>query len=61
MSKYLGTFVAPGKNPQDVLYRGGRFIVRDSFARRRGPISKAAAFLRACVLWNRIQRKGSRA
>lgn len=61
MSKYIGTFVVPGQNPKDVIYSGGRVKVRDSFARRRGPISKAAAFLRACVLWARVQRLGSRA
>lgn len=61
MSKYIGTFVIPGHHPQDVLLSHRKIITVDSYARRRGPLSKAASFIRACVLWHRVSRLGSRA
>ena len=61
MSKYLGTFVVPGRGPVDVMIDGHTLVVFASFARRKNRLVKAVDFIKACRRWWRVQRLGSRA
>ena len=59
--KYIGTLAVPGRGPMDVMIDGHTVVIFASFARRKNRLVKAVDFLKACRLWWRVQRLGSRA
>lgn len=59
MSKYVGTFWAPGMDPRDVYQVRRGLEVRPAFARRKNRLDRLVGFLRACRLWARVQKHGS--
>lgn len=59
--RHVGTLHVYGFAPQEVYQRGSQLVVRPAFARRRNVLDKAVGFAKACWLWWRVQRLGSRA
>jgi len=62
VSKYVGTYVNRGEQPMNVVAIRGRTHERAVYAvRKRSLAGRWIGFLRACRLWDRVQRLGSRA
>ena len=59
--KYIGTLHVGGGYPQELWQVGSQIVVRPAFARRKNRFDRLVEFVRACRLWQRVQRYGSEA